>query len=310
MPGHSGATASGRRWFFNEAEWGALLEVLKAGYPYATLIYQLELRPHMDFRTGVVGERRRISEKGLLELVERRPTARSDWEEKDRDRHWVQRQISALKRYGLLEKIPRRRMVFKLLLADCGSVCLAQTRAKSGGYTRTTSAPKNTGKTQANPRLIDKATPPKGGIRAQKNTPKNTQTHTTSVKEITTTTESGFLGDQNEGGFSFAQLAAVDLDMIYGAYRAVLPGHPEAPLYNNEEYRRLAAEIWYHPAPEGVSDAYHQSEVFWRWYFHECREKYFLTGRSFKPELGEFIAHFKFLISVRVFRKVVNREYS
>ena len=310
MPGHSGATASGRRWFFNEAEWGALLEVLKAGYPYAALIYQLELRPHMDFRTGVVGERRRISEKALLELVERRPESRSNWRGKDRDRHWIQRQLSALKKYGLLEKISGRRMVFRLVLADCGSIRLGEARTKLEAEARTISAPNISEKSVANLRLVDSGSQPAGGMNARKNTPKNGYAHTTSVKEITTTTESGFLGDQNEGGFSFAQLAAVDLDMIYGAYRAVLPGLPAARFYQTPGYQVLAARIWYHPTPDGVSDTEHQGEAFWRWYFEQCKKSDFLMGRAYDQRRGRFRASFKFLLGEDVFLKVLNGEYS
>lgn len=116
-----------RRWIFTEAEMQRCQELVHAGYPFAVLIYQLELRPNMDYETGVVGIKRRLCELGLITLLERQVRQGSRHPKKVWNRHKIQRQLKALVKFGLIERegLP---MVFRLPLAFFGSLRAVEVR--------------------------------------------------------------------------------------------------------------------------------------------------------------------------------------
>jgi hypothetical protein len=89
----------------------------------ARVCYILGLRPYMDFATGIVGDKRRVSYQSLMELLEYEP---------DRGSHLgalcrpslekVRNELSRCERAGLIERLPKFRRTdplrLKMVLAD------------------------------------------------------------------------------------------------------------------------------------------------------------------------------------------------
>lgn len=126
MQNKSSKGQTGKRWVFNEFEHEAFQQLIWDGYPFASLIYMMELRPHMDAATRIVGDKRKVSEAGIGEMLERHAKAGShNGSAKKRDRYYIQRQLKALEDYGLLVRLPKARrnapMRLLLVLADAGS---------------------------------------------------------------------------------------------------------------------------------------------------------------------------------------------
>lgn len=280
-----------RHWFFNERELLALRELLTMGYPFAVAIYQLELRPNMDFKTAIVGRKRRISEQGLSELVERRPERGSRWGVRRRDRAWIQRQLSALEKVGLIERMVNEKLCFLLVLANVEVVRSDEERA----YERTTlSAGHGVASLLKNPKKQRlSAVPPI--LEFVKSGDVRTDERTTSEKIFTTTTNP----------LDFEQLRAVDMAMVVEAYHRVLPGLAPIRAYDSPGYRNLVGRIWFRePVPK------HQSPEFWDWYFKQVRDSDFLMGRAYNQRHGKFKTNFKYLVTDGVFEKIVNGEFS
>ncbi|MEZ0147980.1 MAG: hypothetical protein AB9Q19_01470 [Candidatus Reddybacter sp.] len=290
-PGGGFGGQSVRHWFFNENELMALRELLTLGYPMAALIYQLELRPNMDFKASVVGRKRRISEQGLRELVERRPGRGSRWAIKQRDRRWVQRQISALEKVGLIEKLPGELFCFLLVLANAGQVRANEERADERTDSRLAPKPLSAGKENKKQHLTAVPSIVSGG-----NVPNvGADERATSEKIFTTTTSP----------VSFEDLRSIDMAMVVDAYHRVLPGLPKIRAYDSPGYRHLVAGTWFRePVPK------HQSPEFWDWYFKQVRDSDFLMGRAFNPRLGKYRANFKSLVGDGMFEKILNGEFS
>mgnify|MGYP003664614109 FL=1 len=103
----------------NDDEEGALFALP----PTARICYILGLRPFMDFKTGIVGDKRRVSYQSLMELLEFEP---------DRGSHLgaicratpdsVRSELARLERAGLVERLPKRKRTdplrLKMVLAD------------------------------------------------------------------------------------------------------------------------------------------------------------------------------------------------
>jgi len=289
--------------------------LMTAGHPYAALIYQLELRINMDYATYTVGITRRLSERGILELVERDPGSGSNWDKKQRDRHWVQRQFRLLVKFGLIEKIPKKRMCYRLLLANVDLFRSQEARTKSGAKARTKPVLSKNKEDRVGLRVVadNAAGNPAENTpgRAQENRPNTGEARTTSEKIFTTTTrEDDSGGDDVQPGLSFEDLRAVDMAMVVGAYHDVLPGLPVVRFFDNTGYRHLVARIWFHPGPDGLPTEVHKTERFWRQYFTACGTSDFLMGRVFDQRRGKFKANFKYLLGDDVFLKVLNGEYS
>lgn len=105
------------------------------------ICYVLGMRPFMDFKTGIVGDKRRISYQSLMELLEYEP---------DRGSHLgticrpslekVRNELARCERAGLIERLPKRRRTdplrLKMVLADIDGVNLSgeepQTNHKKG----------------------------------------------------------------------------------------------------------------------------------------------------------------------------------
>lgn len=313
-PDAGGFSAGEKRWFLNGREVAALRELVEMGYPYAVVLYTLELRLVMDFATGLAGYPRRISERGLLELLHRSPQPGSHYSEKRRGRSWLQRQISALEKVGLVERAPKKRMVFRLLLADSGALRVGEERT----YERTTfprvagagadklgvnSAPKIA-------RISNGYCGEPGAERARSEQhlaavsgEERTEERTTSVKIFTTTTDPVF------EGLSAEQYLAIDagmMGMVAEAFHGALPGLPRVRFADTPGYRALVGRIWF-ANPEGK----HQTADFWRWYFGQCAASDFLMGRVVANERrGRFRASYRYLLEWETFLKVMNGEYS
>jgi len=279
-----------RHWFFNEHEQLALRELLTLGYPFALAIYQLELRPNMDFKTAVVGRKRRISEQGLRELVERRPERGSRWSVKKRDRAWIQRQLSALEKVGLIKKLPDEKLCFLLVLANVEVVRANEERA----YERTTSGINCAGVTSLKEVKKQHLSAVPSVLEPVKYGDERTDERTTSEKIFTTTNP-----------LDFEQLRSVDMAMVVDAYHRVLPGLAPIRAYDSPGYRNLVGRIWFRePVPK------HQAPEFWGWYFRQVRDSDFLMGRAYNPRYGKFKTNFKYLVTEGVFEKIVNGEFS
>lgn len=312
MPKPAGG-ADVRRWFFNAREVAALRLLLEAGYPYAVALYQLELRLVMDFTTGVVGLSRRISERGLLELLHRAPVQGSHYREKRRGRSWLQRQLSALEKFGLVERVPQKQLVFRLPLADSGVVRIGEERTYERTLFRDSpdvradtlaeiSAPKITAVSIACDEALKQKAPMSGRMSAPISADERTYERTTSVKSFTTTTDRCALG---VGDLTMEQLMAVDMALVVEAFHSVLPGLPRVRFPDSPGYRGMVAQVWFAP-PDGK----HQTAEFWRWYFAQCRDSDFLMGRAHDSRRGRFKASFKYLLDRDTFVRVMNGEFS
>ena len=103
----------------NDDEEGALLGLRHD----ARLLYLEGLRPYMDFKTGVVGVKRRVSYKGFKELLEVFPDRGSSvGAVQSPTKSSLRALLLLLERHGLVVKVEQRRridpMVFELPLAD------------------------------------------------------------------------------------------------------------------------------------------------------------------------------------------------
>lgn len=123
------AAENARGWSMTDAEQDVCVEMVGDGYPFAVLLYLLEIRPNMDWRTRVSGFPRRLSEKGFMELLERRTKPGSHYGKKQWKRGKIQRQISALEKYGLIERTEFP-LVFSLPLAGTGVIRAQEERTQ------------------------------------------------------------------------------------------------------------------------------------------------------------------------------------
>ena len=258
--------------FLNDGELDALQRLMWGGYPYAYVLYVQELRRYMDRATGVVGERRRVSEQGMRETLERGAGP-------------------ALERFGLVARLPkvtrRSPMVFLLPLAVEGSIRLGETRTKIHTITRT----KDSGK---NPVVVSIY-----GDSMNESAQRPAQRPAQHQEKITTTT-----GPES---FTLAELAAVDMGMVVDAYHEALPGLPSLRV-PTEGHRLMVARVWYMATePPGK----HQTPRFWQGYFAQCAKSDFLMGRvTLDQRRGAFKANFKALVDVGTVLKVINGEYT
>jgi len=103
---------------------GDELEALR-GLPHeARTLYREGLRPYMDYATGLVGIKRRVSYQGFRELLEVVPDRGSVLGSiQVPSKSAMRNMLALLERNGLIEKIPQARrvdpMVFRLRLAVC-----------------------------------------------------------------------------------------------------------------------------------------------------------------------------------------------
>jgi len=113
------------------------LEALR-GLPHeARTLYREGLRPYMDYTTGLVGIKRRVSYQSfreLLEVVPERGSALGSVQVPSKSA--MRNMLVLLERNGLVEKLPQRRrtdpMVFRLRLAVCdGKIRVNEQRHKN-----------------------------------------------------------------------------------------------------------------------------------------------------------------------------------
>lgn len=296
-PKNSGSGGGGV--FLVDAELEALQRLMHAGYPFAYVLYVQEIRRYMDMATGVVGERRRISEKGMQETLERSAGPGPNGSAKSRTRDFIQRQLSALERYGLLVRLPkatkRSPMLFLLPLAVAGSIRAQETRTKIHTKIHTITRTNEAEKKSADLRLCSDTAEKPAQEPAQEPALRPAQHHV----KITTTTETGVFSQQD--------LASVDLQMVVDAYHQALPGLPPLRV-PTEGHRLLVARVWWMATePPGK----HQTERFWRGYFAACARSEFLMGRVVPNQRkGPFRANFKTLVDPATVLKIINGEYT
>lgn len=91
-------------------EQQALQQLTWGGHPFAALMYVLELRRRMDFRTFTVGDTdgSLVSAQFLEDAIERKAVRGSHHSAKKRDRYFVKRSLEAMVKVGLLERLPKR----------------------------------------------------------------------------------------------------------------------------------------------------------------------------------------------------------
>lgn len=97
----------------------------------ARILYLMELRPHMDIRTGIVGLKRGICLRGLLETLYVEPMpgrGRRNDDLPEPTIKVVRGALAELERAGLIVRKPSEKLVFSLVLASKTEV-----RQKSGG---------------------------------------------------------------------------------------------------------------------------------------------------------------------------------
>lgn len=109
-------------WKWNEVEDAALDQLNNAR---AEKLYLRGLRKYMDYSTGLVGVKRRVSLQGFRELIEERRDRGSVEVEYKPSNHSIRWLLTLLERAGLVERLPKQRrtdpMIFRLPLADTGS---------------------------------------------------------------------------------------------------------------------------------------------------------------------------------------------
>lgn len=275
--------------FLNDEELDRLQDLLWSGYPFAYVLYVQEIRRYMDRATGVVGDRRKVCEQGMRETLEREAKRGPNGTGKKRSRDFVQRQISALQKFGLVERLPKGgqflAMRFYLPLAVPGLNRPQEMRTVMHTVMHTDKTRKNPVVTDASERF------------ANKNAQQSAQQCAHHQEEITTTTETGV--------FTLDQLAAVDMEMVVGSYHEMLRGLPRLRVAT-EGHRLLVARVWFMP-PEGK----HQTVDFWRAYFGACAKSDFLMGRIVPNQRkGAFRANFKSLVEPDRVLKIINGEYT
>ena len=97
----------------------------------AKLLYVMEFRRYMDYETGVVGLRRRLSYSGMrttLEVVRPRRSRKPNQYYKDREVRYF---IELLEKEGLIVRLDKP-CVFRLPLATYGKICPDEQRHYSG----------------------------------------------------------------------------------------------------------------------------------------------------------------------------------
>ena len=276
--------------FLTTPELEQLHELVWQGYPLAMVLYVMDLRRYMDVGTGIVGDRRRICEQGLRETLEREAKRGPKGAPKRRSRDYIQRQLSALEKFGLIQRLPKAgqfsAMRFYLPLAMTGLKGPQEMRTVMDTVKRTAAPLKVVS--------ISEACAGSGHKSAQQSAQQSAQHQ----EEITTTT--------GRAGLAMADLAAVDLQMVVELYHEILPRLPRLRLWDSPAYRMEVARVWF-MAPEGK----HQTPEFWRWYFTQCAGSDFLMGRvTLDSRRGPFQANFKTLVNVDRVTKVINGEYT
>lgn len=95
----------------NGDELEALQRLTNKGYPFAVIMYVLQLRARMDFTFFTVGDTKGsvVAERFLMDCIEREAKAGSHHSAKKRDRNFVQRQLSAMVEEGLVVRLPKKK---------------------------------------------------------------------------------------------------------------------------------------------------------------------------------------------------------
>lgn len=97
----------------------AILRMSELSHP-AKLLYVIGIRPHMDFRTAIVGKVRRISYQGLHEVLEFIPPQGSQRPKADYSIKAIRCLLDELERIGLIRRLPndKQSLFLECLVAD------------------------------------------------------------------------------------------------------------------------------------------------------------------------------------------------
>ncbi len=276
--------------FLSDDELERLQELMWAGYPFAYVLYVQELRRYMDARTGVVGDRRKVCEQGMRETLERESKRGPDGAPKVRSRHFVQRQLKALVKYGLVERLPKggrfSAMRFFLPLAVPGLKGPQEMRTVMRTVMRTGDDQKTSTVTDASA-LFRPDGERKSALKCAQH------------QEV--------LQEEHREALSMDDLRQVDLAMVVRLYHEILVPLKVPPLrvWDTTGYRHLVARVWFMG-----DDGRHQTEAFWRAYFQQVAGSDFLTGRQATRGRDRFKGNFKFLVDPDRVIKTLNGEYT
>lgn len=190
-------------------------EALRGLRHEARVLYMLGLRPFMDFKTGVVGIKRRVSYQGFKELLEVTPDRGSAiGTVQSPTKSTLRALLQLLERHGLVVKLEQRRridpMVFKLPLADYdGKNRLDEQRHTSvigkTTYEATQSESKNKLINQSDAGSSDEVS-----VISQRHNEKGTKRHT-SVLPFTTTTKNISIAGEAENRLVSDWLPSIDV---------------------------------------------------------------------------------------------------
>ena len=142
----------------------------------AVVLYLLGLRPHMDYTTGIVGDRRKVSYQGFCELL----AVGAEWTAEHRAETVSKKQarvsVEHLVKAGLVERLPTKKqrdpMRLRLVLAPTGSVRVREPGHSQGIPPRADQTPASTrdsGQARAQPGHTPQGTPPEDPVKPNTN---------------------------------------------------------------------------------------------------------------------------------------------
>ncbi|EKE79456.1 hypothetical protein [Idiomarina xiamenensis] len=130
----------------NQKEYAALFEDSHISDRERTLY--LYLRMHMDYGTGIVGLKRKISYQAIREHLEYKPERGSKAQASSPTKDQIKRLLQKLERYGWIEPLHTKRigesMIFRLVLASTGAIRPNEERHMSATEALPRSNPVNT----------------------------------------------------------------------------------------------------------------------------------------------------------------------
>lgn len=227
----------------------------------------------MDYRTGIVGDKTRVSMKGFAEALEYRPPFGSTADPIRPNIEYVRARLAELQRCGLVQKLAKGRktdpMRLFLPLAESDRPQEEPHRNPKDG------TPKKNGVTMR----VNGHPNPRG-------TPKD-EPHTSGdpVKSIKNTSCS----------LSKTNVPDCPHQQIRDIYHEVLP---ECPRVNAMD------AIMPNLRTRWREKNAHQSLEFWRWYFGRCRDTFWFSGRSDRSPPGLMT-----MVRKKNFYGVINGDY-
>jgi hypothetical protein len=213
----------------------------------ARTLYVQGLRPYMDFKSGVVGVKRRVSYQGFKELLEVIPDRGSAiGSVQSPTKSALRALLQLLGRHGLVVKLEQRRridpMVFKLPLADYDAkICLGEQRHTS---------------------VIGQAT--------QETTGEEVENNSKNQDDNKSKSNSNDLEQRHKQNTEQRHTSVLPLNNIITTSAAVLDFRPRESSYQNKVDQWVpSSEVWAMLNMRGVALAYAQEklgeyQIYWR----------------------------------------------